>query len=311
MTQGLARFESEIFCEGPSQFAERAQCVGLTVATVEGEHLLCPQAFSERVGGHQRVEFRDEAVVEAEGELTLDACLVGTQAQFVEAGDLRSGKRRKGKVDERGTPPESERAAQMGRRAPMIERRSRRGTLDHERFEAQRVHRIRIDGEQVARLAVDHTTRGAPEVRFGVGSRAGFRVRLDVRLHQATQHGDVAMEGGRRASGHRFPPQTVDESIRGKHSIGLQGEHCEQGADLCPGHDYCRTGDDHFQAAEHPHLDATRRERRGHLAPLLPSLHRLRLPPGQILALRPILADVVPVGVYIREMRSIATIGLG
>ena len=59
--------------------------------------------------------------MEAEGELTLDARLVGTQAQFVEAGDLRSGERRKGQVDERGTSPESERVAQTGRRDPMIE----------------------------------------------------------------------------------------------------------------------------------------------------------------------------------------------
>ena len=142
-------------------------------------------------------------------------------------------------------------------------------------------------------------TRWAPAITFDVG------------LDQATQHGDVAVESGRCTGGHGFPPQAVDEPIRRQHRVGLQGEHCEQGADLRPGHDDRRTGDDHLQAAEHSHLDATRRERRDHLAPLLPSLHRITLPPAQNVGLRPTLADVVAEGVYILEMRWIATIGLG
>src|SRR4051812_46833394 len=97
------------------------------------------------MGGRKVAQLTDDLRVTPELKLSVDAGLEARQAPLLEVGDRGAGKRRVGKIRERGAPPKRK------RRAPPIDRRSelagrgRRAAIGEQPLEAREVQPPRLD----------------------------------------------------------------------------------------------------------------------------------------------------------------------
>ncbi len=109
-----AGFDSQLLVELAAQVAVGRECVGLPSAAVEREHQQRPEAFAERLGLDQGLQFGHQFGVLAEGEVGVQAGLQHRQALLVQPVCLGPDRRGLGDVGVRGTTPQRQRLRQYG-----------------------------------------------------------------------------------------------------------------------------------------------------------------------------------------------------
>ena len=196
------RFDAELVDELLAGVVERAQRFGLTARSVQRQHQLGPEPFTEREVGDVLPEQRYGEVVVAKGQAGLDRLFEGGGPQLVEPLDLSFHERFVGDVLERLALPEAQRLEEL------VECRSRRppgrlfelaGRIGHRRLEPDGVDRVRRDVEQVA---------AGNRAKCGRGTLSGKVERL-----AQVRDDDVQTVGGVRRE--IVAPQLVDEDVGG------------------------------------------------------------------------------------------------
>ena len=86
--QRLARFDAEVVDERLPRLGVGVERLRLPVGTVEGEHLLRAQPFSERVLAHEQVQLAESLFVASECEIAVDPVQQRRQPQLVELRHL-------------------------------------------------------------------------------------------------------------------------------------------------------------------------------------------------------------------------------
>ena len=89
-----------------------AEGVGLSPRAVQREHELARRRLAQRVLVDERLELCDHVPMPTESEIGVDPHLGRRDPQLLEAGDGCLGEVLVGELDERGTPPQRERASQ-------------------------------------------------------------------------------------------------------------------------------------------------------------------------------------------------------
>jgi len=109
------RREPQLSIERCPQPGEALQRLRVTAGSVQAEHRLSLQPFAERVAIGQRAYLADQIMIPAEGELRVDAILLGEEPPLIEPRRLH---RRSGEITEAAEgrpPPQRQRTAQQRR----------------------------------------------------------------------------------------------------------------------------------------------------------------------------------------------------
>ena len=112
MLGALARVETELLGEDGAGAAVRGECVCLSLAAVERDHELAPEAFAQRLFRDEALELGHELGVAAEAELGFDPLFQAGQAKRVQALSLEREDAAVAAVRESRPTPERERRPQ-------------------------------------------------------------------------------------------------------------------------------------------------------------------------------------------------------
>jgi hypothetical protein len=109
--------DAELLDQRPASALERMQRVGLPATAVQREHQLAAQALAKRVLRDERLELRDQLVMAAECQLSVDAILDRRETKLFEPGDLALRECVVSQLGEGLPAPERKRLAQAGHRS--------------------------------------------------------------------------------------------------------------------------------------------------------------------------------------------------
>jgi hypothetical protein len=210
-----ARFDAELVDELLAGVDERAQRIGLTAGSIQREHQLGPESFTEREVGDELPKHRYGAFVVAKGKTRLDRLLERGGPQLVQPLDFRFHERFIGDVLERLATPQAQRLVEL------VECHSRRpprrlleptGGIRHRGLEPHGVDLVRRDVEQVA---------VAGRAKCGRGTLSG----------QAQCPPQVRDDALQRVGGvHRelVAPQLIDEDVGGNRVARLEQQRAQR-----------------------------------------------------------------------------------
>jgi hypothetical protein len=106
--QAETGFDPELLAECPTSAAIRLERLGLTTASVEGDHQLGAQAFTVGIRGHEALKLDDERTVTSESEVRFDPGLECGQSELLQTSYLGLGERFECEVCKGMAPPERE-----------------------------------------------------------------------------------------------------------------------------------------------------------------------------------------------------------
>jgi hypothetical protein len=111
--QGFAGLDSELVDQGAPRLLVRLESICLAVGAVEGEHLLGPQALSERMLAYEHLQLAEHVLVATLCEVAIDPVQEHDQSQLVELRHLVPSDRFESEPGKRGAAPERERLLQQ------------------------------------------------------------------------------------------------------------------------------------------------------------------------------------------------------
>src|SRR5919108_916057 len=187
------RLQAELLAKQDAPIAEGGERVCLAACAVEGEHQLTAQALPQRVSRDEGLEFRDQPIAVAEGELRVDALLRRLEGELLQALDVRLCERLVLHVGQGASAPQRLGLAQLASRELVLACVERAGAVGCKPLEAIEIQLTGPRPQQVSRRPGDET-------------RAVVSERL-------AQPGDIRVE--RVASRRRWTlaPKPVDEAI--------------------------------------------------------------------------------------------------
>jgi hypothetical protein len=221
-----AGLDAEVVDQRASRVAVDVERLRLAATAIERQHQLATRAFAERVLGHERLELPDELGVTARLQVGVHTVLERGEPQALESGDLRSREVLVREVCERRPTPHRERLAKPSRRAL----RGRFARLGNDLLEARAVELVRLDAQQVARLARDESP-------------------LAELLAQAR---DVDLDALGRRARRPLRPQVIDQPRSRDDLVRMQQQDREQRALLSRPEVQRAPVLDHLQRAKEP-----------------------------------------------------------
>ena len=106
LAQRRTGLETELVGEQVPGALERTQAVGLSVAPVEREHQLSPEALAQWMLEDEAFELGRDGLVLARGQIGVDAVLRRGQSHLFESGPVRLGELLEREVLQRRVPPQ-------------------------------------------------------------------------------------------------------------------------------------------------------------------------------------------------------------
>ena len=190
-----------------NQLATRAlialKRIRLPARSIQREHQLRLEAFSQRVLAHQRLELADQRGVPAEREIGVDPILERREALLLQPRSLALRKRLIREVRQRRPAPQRQRLPQPSARELRITLRERVAALRHARLESVRI--------ELPRLQLEH-----------VPAASGHEQTITQGLAQIR---DVHLHGLCRAAGRALSPQLIDQAINRDNLPPVQQQH--------------------------------------------------------------------------------------
>ncbi len=155
---------------------------------------------------HQGLELADQLGVSSRGQVRVESLLQCTEPRLLQASDLRLGEGRVGQILKRSSPEQGKRLTEGFPRSPGPAGGERRPGAGDEGLEPLQVELTRFHPQPVPGWL--RREPGPPSV-FG---------------QDASQPGDVGLEGGARGGWGRRPPYPVDQLVTGDHLVPAEQE---------------------------------------------------------------------------------------
>ena len=209
--QGRRRSEAELVREQAVELLIDAQRIRMPAAAVQRDHLQLARALAERIRADRRLDKRQGLPVPAQCQLRDGELLDRVQPKILQPADGVPGELLEGKVRQRLTPPELQRLPEQ-RSSPLRIVRSVAASLRDEALEQQRVYRIGVGLDQVARCAGDD------------------RPLSPDRLERLSKPGHIDLDRVRRGTGRVVGPDQLDQAVGRDDLAGVQEQDREQRA---------------------------------------------------------------------------------
>ena len=145
-----ARIDAELVEKNLSTVPIDLECLSLTTRSVEREHQLAADTFSERVVLHQRLQLARELAVAAECEIGVDAVLDGGKPDLRKSPDHGLGEELVREVNKRRAAPQCKSRAKPVGGIGGIARGESTASLIGETLEPEDVDRVEFDAHLVA-----------------------------------------------------------------------------------------------------------------------------------------------------------------
>ena len=209
------------------------QRLRLPAAPVQGQDPLTPQALTQRMAHHQRVQLARHGQVAAAGEVGVDPVLDRAQPCLPQAGGLGLDAHTRLDVGQRLASPEAERLAEHRRRLGRVAGGGATSRLLDQLEELMLVDDVVGDGEPVARCH-----------QLEERGRVGGAEQLAHRGHSDLQHPPRAVRGQRR-------PELLHEPVGADHAAAPDHQQRQQRPLLRCGRRDVDAVDHHLQRPQH------------------------------------------------------------
>jgi hypothetical protein len=206
-----SRVDSQFIGKSPVGLLVNLEGLCLPSSAVQREHQMTAESLTERMFGNEGLQIADHLGALSQGEIGFDSALERVEAKLAEPFYVALGERLVGKVGKRLTPPQLEGLAENRGSRPMGAPIQGLTALLQQSLEALSVELFGRHTEHITRLAA-------------LDRRWAIRLLQDL-----PEPGDIRLDHVQGSAGRVFPPEILDEAIRGNDLVRMNEEDGQQG----------------------------------------------------------------------------------